>query len=110
MVEHPEYYIVWTETAENDLFEIINYIATDNVAAARKALRRIQEKAQQLASLPQRGRVVPELLEVGISMYREMLVKPWRIIYRIEEKTIHVLAVLDSRRDLETLLLERLLR
>ena len=42
--------------------------------------------------------------------YRELVSRPWRISYRREENTVFVLAVLDSRRELESLLLERLVR
>jgi plasmid stabilization system protein ParE len=53
---------------------------------------------------------VPELLRHGLAVWRELIVKPYRILYRIEGQTVYVLAVLDSRRDLEDLLLERLVR
>ena len=43
-------------------------------------------------------------------VYRELIVRPWRIIYRVSTKRVLVLAVLDGRRDLEGLLLSRLLR
>ena len=46
----------------------------------------------------------------GIRNWRELIVKPYRIIYRIDEDTVNVLAVLDGRRDLQDLLLERLIR
>jgi len=42
--------------------------------------------------------------------WRELVVKPYRLVYRIEGDTVTVLAVFDGRRDLEDLLLERLLR
>jgi toxin ParE1/3/4 len=37
-------------------------------------------------------------------------VKPYRIIYRVEKRTVSVLAVLDGRREIQDLLLERLIR
>jgi hypothetical protein len=42
--------------------------------------------------------------------WRELIVKPYRLIYRIEGEVVNVLAVFDGHRDLEDLLLERLLR
>jgi plasmid stabilization system protein ParE len=54
--------------------------------------------------------VVPELAHFGIRNWRELIVKPYRIIYRIDEDTVNVLAMLDGRRDLQDLLLERLIR
>jgi hypothetical protein len=58
----------------------------------------------------QRGRIVPELRAVGVLHYRELMERPWRIVYRIGASHVLVLAVLDSRRDLQSLLLERLIR
>ncbi len=58
--------------------------------------------------MPERCRIVPELKEQGILQYRELIVKPWRIIFRIAEKKVYALSVLDSRRNIEEILLERL--
>jgi plasmid stabilization system protein ParE len=54
--------------------------------------------------------LVPELKAVDVLQYRELIEPPWRIIYRIEPDQVMVLAVLDGRRDLRSLLLERLVR
>jgi toxin ParE1/3/4 len=54
--------------------------------------------------------VVPELREVGVSDYREILWKPYRILYFVEDKRVYVVAILDGRRDLVDLLVQRLLR
>ena len=110
MNELNRYRIVWTETGKKDLIDIVEYIANNSLAAARKTANKIKSKVQQLDSLPARGRWIPELQNVGIYIYRELIAKPWRIVYRIEHKTVFVTAVLDSRRDLETILIERLLR
>ncbi|MBU1570609.1 MAG: plasmid stabilization protein, partial [Proteobacteria bacterium] len=58
---------------------------------------------------PERGRVVPELQDQGIFQYRELIVKPWRSIYRIAEREIYVLSVIDSRKNVEDILLNRLI-
>jgi plasmid stabilization system protein ParE len=73
-------------------------------------LDKVEQTAQGLTTLPMRGRVVPELATFGIHIYREIIMSPWRIIYRVSGKTVHVLAVVDGRRNLEDLLLERFLR
>jgi plasmid stabilization system protein ParE len=54
--------------------------------------------------------VVPELARLGMRTWREIVARPYRLIYRIEGDTVNVLAVFDGRRDLEDLLFERLLR
>ena len=103
------YKIEWAKVAENDLKGIIEYIADDSTANALKILKRIQQKASSLHTLPDRGRVVPELQDQGILIYRELIISPWRIIYRISEKKVYVLSVLDARQNIEDILLKRLI-
>lgn len=104
------YQIFWAETAEEDLKSIIEYIYADNPPAAGDNLKKIKTKALDLYSFPQKGRVVPELKDHGILQYRELIVPPWRVIYRISELRVYVLSVIDSRRNVEDILFERLVR
>ena len=100
----------WADVAEDDLQSILLYIAEDSPANARKFFEKIKEKASSLSQLPERGRIVPELQDQGIFLYRECIVAPWRIIYRISEKKVFILTVLDSRRNVEDILLKRLIQ
>ena len=106
---NPNYQIIWTNVAENDLREIIDYISIDSPQNALKILQKIKKKASDLYTLPERGRIVPELQEQGIPQYRELIVPPWRIIYRTSERKIFVLSVIDSRQNVEDILLKRLI-
>jgi addiction module RelE/StbE family toxin len=101
--------IEWAEVAENDLKSIIEYIAEDSPVNALKILKKIKQKASNLYTLPERGRIVPELQDQGILIYRELIIPPWRIIYRISEMKVYVLSVLDARQNVEDLLLKRLI-
>ena len=103
------YEIIWAVVAENDLKEIIKYIATDSPANALKILKRIKQKASSLYTLPERGRIVPDLQDQDILLYRELIIPPWRIIYRISEMKVYVLSVLDARQNVEDILLKRLI-
>jgi toxin ParE1/3/4 len=103
------YEVLWASVAGNDLRDIIEFIAADNPTNALKILHKIKEKVSSLYSLPERGRLVPELQDQGILIYRELIVPPWRIIYRIAEMQIYILAVLDARRNIEDILLKRLI-
>jgi len=103
------YKIKWAEVAENDLKSIIEYIAEDSPVNALKTLKKIKKKASSLYTLPERGRIVPELQDQGILIYRELIIPPWRIIYRISEMKVYVLSVLDSRQNVEDILLKRLI-
>ncbi len=106
----PRYEVLWTETARTDVEEIARFIAHDSVENALAVLDRLERSAENLAFLPGRGRFVPELKQLGVLAYREIIIRPWRIIYRFDVDRVHVLGVLDGRRDLASLLLERLTR
>ena len=104
------YKIKWTSNAKEDLLNIVEYIKKDSLSAARKVYADIKEKAQSSNFFPLRGRVVPELLKEGITIYRELIVQHWRIMYKIENDTIYIMAIFDSRRNIEELLLQKLLK
>lgn len=103
-----KYDVVWSHIAENDLKNILEYIADDSPPNALKIFHRIKQKTSSLYTFPERGRIVPELRDQGILQYRELVISPWRILYRISEKRVLVLSVLDSRRNIEDILLKRL--
>jgi len=58
---------------------------------------------------PKRGRIIPELQEYGIYQYRELIVASWRLMYRAQDDKVYVLAVLDSKQNIEDILLKRVL-
>ena len=102
-----KYTVRWTDTAEKDLKIILDFIAEESIDEALNILERLRERAANLYSMPEHGRIVPELKEQGIFIYSEIISSPWRIVYKINDKIIYVLAVLDSRRNLEEILLDR---
>ena len=103
-----KYKVIWTQTAENDLISIIEYIAQDSLNQAVKIFNKIKNKAASLNHSPNRGRIIPELEDQGIIQYRELIVAPWRIMYRVSEKKVFVVSFLDSRQNIEDILLKRL--
>jgi plasmid stabilization system protein ParE len=103
-----QYEVHWALVAENDLKEILAYIAADSPENALKILKKIKQKAANLYTFPERGRIVPELQDQGISIYRELIIAPWRMIYRISGANVYVLSVLDARQNVEDILLKRL--
>ncbi len=80
------YDVRWSETAERDLIAIIEYIADDSPSRAYEVFKEVRRKASSLRTFPDRGRIVPELQEQGITQYHELVVSPWRIIYRTSER------------------------
>ncbi len=95
--------IIWTEPALQTLDNIAEYIALDNPKAARDLVQRVFEKVTRLEDFPRSGRIPPELPK---SIYCEILVKPCRIIYRIEDETVFMLHVVRDERDLRLYMLE----
>ena len=102
------YEVIWSEVAENDLIQIVEYIAINDLSNALKVLKKIKERVALLTTAPQRGRIVPELKDHGILQYRELIIKPWRVVYRISNQDVYVLVVLDARQNVEEILLKRL--
>lgn len=102
--------VFWSDVAENDLAGIISTIARDSVQRAEEILDKLESLATGLESHAERGRVVPELGELGVRFYRELILKPWRLIYRVDGRDVFVVSVLDSRRNVEDLLLARFMR
>ncbi|MBI9107238.1 MAG: type II toxin-antitoxin system RelE/ParE family toxin [Spirochaetales bacterium] len=102
--------VIWTKPALNDLDDIISYIATDSVNTAIKQYERIKETSKDIGDFPKQGRIIPELQNENLTKFREIIVKPWRMMYRIEDNRILILAILDGRRNIEDILMKRQLR
>lgn len=103
--------VVLTEDAVQDLEELYDYIAQhDAPAKADHVLDAIDKLLGTLAAFPQRNRVTPELQSIGISDYRDTWFKPYRVIYRVTGGRVYVYLIVDGRRDMQALLMRRLLR
>ena len=102
--------VVWTETARGDVDRLAAYLFVEAPLRAERLVDAILARAESLLASPERGRRVPELRWVGDRTWREIQLPPWRIIYRVTTaKVVEIHAVLDGRRDLEDILLERML-
>jgi len=104
-----KYDVVWTKNAQYDLELVVQYIKSDSVELAKDIFFGIQKECDELCLMPIRKRVVPELQQIGITKYRELIYKRWRIVFKVESQKVSVLLVLDSSRNLEDLLFQRLL-
>jgi toxin ParE1/3/4 len=81
----------------------------DSPRKADHILEKIEKTFSMLAEFSDRGVYPKELLRLGIREYREIFFKPYRIIYRVMEKNVYVLLIVDGRRDLHSLLQRRLI-
>jgi toxin ParE1/3/4 len=108
------YKVLLTRGAERDLESIYDYTAEfDSVTNANHVLDKLMAAAQGVALFPERGSYPKELLALGIKEYRQVSFKPHRAIcraiYRVMDKRVIFYLIVDGRRDMPTVLAERLL-
>lgn len=96
--------VIWTEPALSDLNEIAEYIALDNFDAAAHLVQEVFSAVDRLEQHPKSGRNPPELEKK--SRYREVVVGPCRIFYRLESNKVYILYVMRGERELRVFLLE----
>lgn len=109
MPEKP-YEVLLTKGAEQDLETIYDYIAKfDSAANANYVLDELLTVVENLAVYPERGSYPNELSAMGIHDYRQTFFKPYRVIYRILGKAVYIVLIVDGRRDMQSLLMRRLL-
>ena len=91
--------VTWTEHAYAQLDEAMAFIARDRPDTAMTWLERILDAAQDLDELPDRGRVV---LEFAREDMRELIISPYRLIYRSDQTGVTVTMVVHERRELQS--------
>ncbi|WP_194435576.1 type II toxin-antitoxin system RelE/ParE family toxin [Vibrio fluminensis] len=85
--------VVWSPLALNKLGDIAEFIALDDPSAAEKWVNEVFDKADLLATMPEMGRLVPEM---PCSNYREVIFGHYRLIYSCSHE-IRVLTVRNCR-------------
>ena len=106
-----QYSVSLTYEAEVDLVDLFEYVAQkDSVESAYHVLGELEALIFSLEQQAERGHYPAELIEHGIKDFREVLFKPYRVIYEVVGKRVFVLACFDGRRDMKLLLERRLLR
>jgi toxin ParE1/3/4 len=88
--------VVWSETAWHDLEQVADYIARDSRHYAATFVREVRDAARSPGTLAERGRVVPELDDPTV---RELLVRRYRLMYRLTETSVQVIAFVHGARD-----------
>lgn len=89
--------VVWSPTAIEDIEAIASYISRDSVSYAGTVVTRVINSTRNLEKFPFAGRIVPEF---GSETLREVFAYSYRIIYRVEDDTVTVAAVIHGRREL----------
>jgi addiction module RelE/StbE family toxin len=98
-----KYQIDLTEAAEQDLTEIVDYIADENPAAALKVVIRIEKNILKLENFPLIG-VVPRIRRLARKGYRILIVDDYLVFYAIvNSEMIEIRRVLSGKRDYQFL-------
>jgi len=90
--------VIWAYAAEEDLEAAASYIHRDSPVYAASFVDRALEAGRSLNEFAERGRIVPELRDSSI---REIFVYSYRLVYRIEDDRISILALIHGRRDFQ---------
>ncbi|TKF12693.1 type II toxin-antitoxin system RelE/ParE family toxin [Vibrio genomosp. F6] len=96
--------VIWTDPALSDLNDIAEYIALENIVAAKLLVQSVFDKVERLEMFPESGRVPPELDYLS---YREVVASPCRVFYKQENEKVYILYVMREERDLRKFLLSK---
>ncbi|PCH64372.1 MAG: plasmid stabilization protein [Gammaproteobacteria bacterium] len=87
--------VYWTQESLDKLADIESYIISQEaVAAAKSLIKRLTERVDQIKRAPYSGRKV---IDYEDDQVRELLERPYRIIYHVTEETIYILSVMHYR-------------
>lgn len=95
------YRVRLADDAEQDVIDIYRHIAAhDSAEKAAHVLEQLESLCANLAGLPLREHLPPELDRIGVTNYREVHFKPYRVIYEVIGQDVFIHCVLDGRRDI----------
>jgi toxin ParE1/3/4 len=87
--------VIWTAPAWDDLEAAAEYIARDSAYYAAAFVQATKDAVESCAEMAERGQVVPEFQDDSI---RELLVRPYRVVYRVDARQVTILAVIHGAR------------
>lgn len=87
--------IKWSPEAVEDLESIADYIARDSAHYARAVVAEVLAAARAASEFPRAARVVPE---IGDERIRERFVYSYRVVYRIAEEAVLIIAIIHGKR------------
>lgn len=103
--------VVFLHSAECDLKELRSYILKRfGQKTWQDSYSQIKDATKTVAQFPESGNMPDELDNLGLAQYRQIIAGMNRIIYETRNDTVYIHIVCDTRRDLRSLLMTRLLR
>jgi toxin ParE1/3/4 len=110
MAAEPAYRVKLSRSAQADLARICSHLADSHSAElADRWLLDFLERIDSLEHYPERGSIPKEMQSLGVNRYRQLLLHPYRIFYRVIGAEVVVTLIADGRRDMVSLLQQRLL-
>jgi len=98
----------YTSLAYDDLATLLaNVNDRHGMEAALAVDTAIERVVRSLESMPERGRMMPELRDRGYTEFRELITAPYRVVYKPVNGEVWLVAIVDGRRDLGELIFER---
>jgi toxin ParE1/3/4 len=105
-----KYKIIWSKDAGEEFIEIISwykYNAGKNIA--QKIYSKINTQIKKLKDMPEIGRPVQILKDIGVNDYRQIIQDNWIIYYKVEGQIINIISIIDGRRNLEEILYKKII-
>lgn len=88
--------VTWTEEARSSLDEALSYVVQESPQGARLILEQALEAAAGLATMSERGRIVPEQDDANV---REVFVGRYRLLYEVKPTEVLILTFLHGARE-----------
>ena len=106
-----KYEVVILKSAEQDLRDLRTYLLKNSGADTwQGSLNKTKAAVENLKTFPFSG-VTPDALEqINLTQYRQVLAGQNRIIYELRQRIVYIHIVADTRRDMQSVLMRRLLR
>jgi len=92
--------VKWTEIANRDLIEVVEFIGRDSRFYAAALVRDVRVVARSLRIFAERGRVVPE---INVFEIRELFIGNYRLIYKVTSDRVFILGFVHGARNLTAL-------
>ena len=87
--------VIWSKESLERLLDIKDFIASDNILIAEEFVDLLISKAVSVGENPRIGRIVPEFAD---SQIREIIIKGYRLVYRIDTDRIEIVTVFEGHR------------
>ena len=108
-MKQEEVEILWSKDAGDELIEIISYIKNNTgQITAEKVYKKIIDEVKKISINAAGRRISPLLKEFGINDIHQLNIHPWIIFYRADKKEMKIISIIDSRRNLEEILYNKI--